>query len=143
MRRLYVLYDSRCGVCSRLKAWMLAQPVYFALDFIPAGSSRARELFPELRHEDEPEELVVVSDQGEVYTGDGAWIICLYALVDYRPWSYRLATPALRKLARGAWEVLSKNRKGVSRVLALSSDAELARTFEREPAACIVEWDLS
>src|SRR5215470_7486170 len=136
MNELFVLYDSRCGICSRLRRWMLEQPAYFPIEFIAAGSSRARQLFPELQHDDEPSELVVISDEGEVFTGDAAWITCLYALVDFRDWSFRLARPSLRGLARGAWEVLSKNRNRLSRMLSLSSDAELARTFERERVAC-------
>jgi len=143
MRRIYVLYDSRCGVCSRLRAWMVEQPTYFAIEFVAAGSDRARRLFPELHHDEQPSELVVVTDEGDVYFNDAAWIVCLYALVDYRAWSFRLARTPLRRLARSAWEMLSKNRAQLSRMLALSNDAELARTLEAEPvvSACAVEWD--
>lgn len=95
-----------------------------------------------MRHEEQPSELVVVSDAGEVYFNDAAWIVCLYALVDYRAWSFRLARPLLRGLARVAWETLSKNRASLSHLLALASDAELARKLEAEPApapSCAVE----
>ena len=140
MRKIFVLYDARCGVCSRLRTWISGQRAYFAIEFIPAGSERARRLFPELRHEDQPSELVVVSNAGEVYFNDAAWIVCLYALVDYRAWSFRLARPLLRGLARVAWETLSKNRASLSRLLALENDAELARRLEAEPApSCAVE----
>jgi predicted DCC family thiol-disulfide oxidoreductase YuxK len=143
MHTIYVLYDSRCGVCSRLRAWMVEQPAYVALEFVAAGSARARRLFPELHHDEQPSELVVVTDDGDVYINDAAWIVCLYALVDYRAWSFRLARLPLRRLARSAWEMLSKNRAQLSRVLALTSDAELARRLEAQPldSACAVEWD--
>src|SRR5258708_26353248 len=104
MRKIFVLYDARCGVCSWLRTWISAQPAYFAIEFIPAGSARARRLFPELSHEEEPSELVVISDAGEVYFADAAWIVSLYALVYYRAWSFRLARPALRALAPVACE---------------------------------------
>jgi predicted DCC family thiol-disulfide oxidoreductase YuxK len=136
MNELFVLYDSRCGVCSRLRRWMLEQPAYVPIEFIAAGSPRARQLFPELPHSDEPAELVVITDEGEVFTGDAAWITCLYALVDFRDWSFRLARPSLRHFARAAWEVLSKNRNRLSHMLSLASDAELERTFEHEKVAC-------
>jgi predicted DCC family thiol-disulfide oxidoreductase YuxK len=143
MRTLYVLYDSRCGICSRLKAWMLAQPAYCTIDFVAAGSARARRLFPQLPHRDEPSELVAITDEGEVYVDDAAWILCLYALVDYRAWSFRLSRTPLRHMARNAWELLSKNRGQLSRMLDLASDAELMQRFEVETpaAACAVAWD--
>ncbi len=142
MRAIYVLYDSRCGVCSRLRAWMLEQPAYLTIDFVPAGSGRARSLFPELRHDEQPSELVVVTDEGEVYLDDRAWIVCFYALVEYRSLSFRLAGPPLRRLARAAWEIVSKNRLALSRVLALRSDADVAAQLESQPATgCPVEWE--
>ena len=48
-------------------------------------------------------ELVVVDDSGGVYRNGSAWIMCLYALREYREWSLRLATPALFPLARQAF----------------------------------------
>ena len=137
MRKLYVLYDSRCGVCSRLRVWMREQAAHVAVEFVAAGSRRARTLFPELEHDEEPSELVAVTDDGDVYVNESAWIVCLYALIEFRPWSFRLARGPLRPLARGAWELLSANRQQLSRMLALTSDAELARRLGEQPApAC-------
>jgi hypothetical protein len=39
----------------------------------------------------QPSELVVISDTGEVYFNDAAWLVCLFALVDCRAWSFRMA----------------------------------------------------
>ena len=99
MERLYVLYDSRCGLCSWAKRWLLRQPAFLDLKFIPAGSPLAARLFPGLsRPGDPPEELVVVSDQGGVYRDASAWIMCLFALEEYREWAGRLTHPLLRPL---------------------------------------------
>jgi predicted DCC family thiol-disulfide oxidoreductase YuxK len=134
--RIYVLYDARCGLCSRLRVWMTEQRALVDLDFVPAGSERARRLFPELAHDaDPPRELVAVTDEGEVYVDDAAWIVCLFALADYRQWSFRLARPPLRRLARGAWELLSSNRAALSRMFHLESDAELRAELESRSAA--------
>jgi predicted DCC family thiol-disulfide oxidoreductase YuxK len=100
MKRLYMLYDSRCGLCSRLRTWIETEPAYCEIVFVAAGSPWARTLFPQLRHEDEPSELVAISDEGDVYKNDEAWIVCLWALVDYRDWSYRLAHQPLRRAPR-------------------------------------------
>ena len=140
MRRIYVLYDSRCGLCSRARSWMLSQPAHLAIEFVAAGSEFAQRRFPQLRHSAMPTQLVVVDDRGGVYYGDAAWIMCLYALAEYRGWSYRLARPPLRHLASRAWEVFSSNRQQISETLALKSDAEVARELQSQPeTACEVQ----
>ncbi|HUP49109.1 MAG TPA: DCC1-like thiol-disulfide oxidoreductase family protein [Thermoanaerobaculia bacterium] len=137
MRKLFILYDSRCGLCSSVRAWMVEQPAFFEIEFLMAGSDRACRLFPELRHDENPEELVVVTDEGDVYNGDSAWIMCLYALAEYRGWSFRLASGPLRPLARSAWDLISTNRKRLSNVLSLPDDAAVAHALgPRRQAAC-------
>jgi predicted DCC family thiol-disulfide oxidoreductase YuxK len=130
MERLYVLYDSRCGLCSWAKRWLLRQPAFLELKFIPAGSPLAARLFPGLsRPGDPPEELVVVSDQGGVYRDASAWIMCLFALEEYREWAGRLTHPLLRPLARQAFSLLSRQRAKISRWLSLVSEVEIARAL--------------
>jgi predicted DCC family thiol-disulfide oxidoreductase YuxK len=135
---LYILYDARCGLCSRVREWMLEQPALVTLQFIAAGSDRARRMFPELRND--AAELVVVTSEGEVYEGDAAWIVCLWALRDLREWSRRFARGPLRTFARAAWHLLSENRMSISSLLALQSDVALARRLQQQqqstPAAC-------
>jgi predicted DCC family thiol-disulfide oxidoreductase YuxK len=139
MQRLYILYDDHCGLCSWAARWMLRQPTYLGLTFIPAHSGLARTLFPNLTHVGGPEDLVVISDVGGVYRGGDAWLMCLYALVEYREWSLRLARPALRPLARSAFAMLSKQRSRISHWLRLASEAEIAETLLRvtEPPCSI------
>ncbi len=130
MEYLYVLYDARCGLCSWARRWLLRQPMLIDLRFIPAGSPLAARLFPGLgRPGDPPEELVVVNDQGGVYREDSAWIMCLFALEDYREWANRLAHPLLRPLARQAFSLLSRQRSKISRWLSLASEVEIAQTL--------------
>jgi len=136
IRRLYVLYDSRCGVCSKLRSWVHVQQSLVEFEFVPAGSDRARQLFPALRNEVEPSELVVVSNEGGVFTGNDAWILCLWGLRAYRELSYRLARGPLRPFARAAWSLLSSNRRGLSAILSFRSDEELARELGAEAQSC-------
>jgi predicted DCC family thiol-disulfide oxidoreductase YuxK len=138
MERLTVLYDAGCGLCTSARRWLERQPAFVPLEFVPAGSAEARGRFPGLPHPDPPEELVVVDDEGGVYRGDAAWILCLYALEEYREWSFRLARPGLGTgLARAAFAWISHNRRALSRSLALESDAEVAARFSRTtPPAC-------
>ena len=138
MNRLYVLYDADCGVCATAREWCSAQAQMVPLEFIAANSPRAAQLFPSLtRLGVRPEELLVVDDQGGVYRGGYAWILCLYALAEYRELSYRLASPSLLPLARQAFAYLSKRRGVVSELLGLRSDREMAFRLQQEPAiAC-------
>ena len=47
-------------------------------------------------------DLVVAAGTGEVWTGDAAWLMVLWALDDYREWSRRLSSPTLLPMARQA-----------------------------------------
>lgn len=124
MNKLYVLYDATCGVCDRARRWMGRQPSLVDLEFVPAGSPAARSLFPALASASE--ELTVVSDTGDVWRGTAAWLMCLWALAEFRDWSHRLASPTLEPFARQAFEVLSRNRRGLSAWLRLMPEAEVA-----------------
>lgn len=125
MNTLYVLYDERCAICKRLKEWLLAQRSWIGLSMIPAGSARAKAMFPGLDEVAAASDLVVISDAGEVYLNNRAWLMCLYALTDYRDWAQRLASPLLLPLARQAFEMLSKNRQAISRWIG-SNDRDVA-----------------
>src|SRR3954454_14781689 len=132
MEKLYVLYDARCGLCTWAKRWLMRQPSLVHLTFIPAGSVLSERLFPGLgRAGDAPEELVVVSDEGGVYREGSAWIMCLFALEEYRDWANRLAHPLLRPLARQAFALLSRERSRISRWLSLASEVEIAETLRQ------------
>ncbi|WP_175411674.1 thiol-disulfide oxidoreductase DCC family protein [Streptomyces sp. TRM64462] len=100
VRRLTVLYDAQCPLCVHLRHWLLKQPQLVPLDLVPAGSEEARRRFPELDHRATLEEITVVGDSGQVYRSTDAWIVCLWALAEYRPKAHWLASPAGRPLAR-------------------------------------------
>lgn len=115
MWQLTVLYDERCNVCCGIREWMLLQPKYVQLYFVAANSAEARALFPQLDHERTLHELHVINGYGEVYRDAKAWLMCLWALREYRLWSLRLATPELMPLARRAIARVSSNRGKLAR----------------------------
>ena len=110
MRQLTVLYDAECGLCRRVQAWMLAQPKFIDVAFVPVNSEEARYRYPELDHELASKDLTVISDQGALYRGAKAWLMCLWALRDYRAWSLRLSSPELLPSARKVISMISQNR---------------------------------
>jgi predicted DCC family thiol-disulfide oxidoreductase YuxK len=131
MRHLNVLYDPACGLCTRVKQWLERQPVYVPLFLIAAGSPAAKRICPALSEPQTLDELVVISDSGGVYVGGRAWIMCLWALRDYRSWAYRLAKPGLLPVARQAFEVLSSQRGMVSKIFGMASEQEMTEELRR------------
>jgi predicted DCC family thiol-disulfide oxidoreductase YuxK len=100
MKTLTILYDANCRLCCRIKAWLQNQSKYVDLDFVAAGSSEARERYPQLDHTATLKDLTVVSDDGNYYCGAKGWLMCLWALREYRGWAIRFSSPELMPLAR-------------------------------------------
>jgi predicted DCC family thiol-disulfide oxidoreductase YuxK len=98
--RLTLDYDARCGLCCALRDWI----------------GRQRQLVPvECRPKTEAtDDLVVTADSGEVWRGDEAWLMVLWALSAYRHWAYRLASPLLLPTARAVFAQLSNYRGAIS-----------------------------
>lgn len=136
MKKLYILYDNECELCRRSRLWLDRQPAYVRLVFIPFQSPEAECRFPGLRELRPEKEIVVVSDAGAVCQGGAAWVMCLWALREYREWSLRLAPPALLSLARRLCAVVSENRHRISHWLKKAANhEELRRKLDLFPAA--------
>lgn len=117
-RALTVLYDPSCALCQRCAAWLTGQPSYVELRLMPSSGSEAV-----ARYGNIPwlgDELVVVGDAGEIWVGPAAFLTCLWALVEWREWSYRLAGDAFAPLAERFFLMLSNRRKAVSILLGSS-----------------------
>ena len=110
MRELTILYDASCRLCRGARAWMSEQPAYVGLRFLPAAGEEARAQYPTLDAERTLDDLTVVADDGRVWRGDAAWITCLWALRPTRAHALRLASPAMRPLARAFFRTLSRSR---------------------------------
>src|SRR5579872_1342111 len=138
MQKLYVLSDPQWELCCRLKNWILVQRSWLGIALLEQGTERVRRLFPELERIAGKEDLAVISDEGAVYLNDRAWIMVLYAMVEYREWASRLTHPLLMPLARQAFAALSKNRHLLSRMLTSDDPETIAselRPIEIEPCA--------
>ena len=136
IKQLTVLYDPTCAFCVRCRQWLDSQPKLIEMRFIPQGSRRQKTLYPGLDYKTDeqgrPEELIVVDGRGGLYRNDKAWVMCFYALRDYRGLSMRLARPGMAGLARRAYGIISGNRRAISRLFG-SDDQDLRTTIEAEP----------
>jgi len=111
VRSLTVLADSGCGLCAQAAAWLERQDQLVPLRFVQAGSEEARRRFPGLDVERTRRELAVVSDDGAVWWGDRAFVICLWALDRHRARAVRLARRGDRAALRRAFLWISRRRK--------------------------------
>ncbi|MFI1097026.1 thiol-disulfide oxidoreductase DCC family protein [Streptomyces sp. NPDC020917] len=112
MRGLTVLYDDRCRLCTFVAGWLRRQRQLVPLALVPVGSEQARTWFPGLDHDGAARrEVTVVGDGGQVYLGDSAWVVCLWALADHRAFAHTLTTPGGRRLARAAVLTASRYRQ--------------------------------
>jgi predicted DCC family thiol-disulfide oxidoreductase YuxK len=118
---LCIVYDEACGLCTNVKDWLGRQPALVPMSFIASRSDAARKKFPRLT----AGELAVIGNTGEVWTSNGAWIVCLWALRDYREWSIRFSNPLLLAVAREAFAGVSSHRAGISDLLSLQSEREI------------------
>ena len=82
---LTVLYDERCPLCRRLKAWLARQSTLHPFEFVAANSAVARRRFPNLDHARSTRILTVVTSDGAVYEGERAWLVCGWALPAWQP----------------------------------------------------------
>ncbi len=124
MKRLYVLYDSQCELCVRCRNWLMKQAAFVPLVFIALQSDEVARRFPGIDALKPNEQLLVISNDGAVYRGAHAWIMCLWALVNYREHAQRMAHPILLPFAQIVCELLSRKRFYLSDAL-----------FRQEPQA--------
>ena len=100
MKWLTLYYDARCGLCCSTRDWINRQPQLVRVECLPASEPGA--------------ELTVIADTGEIWEGDAAWIVVLWALRDYRHWANRLSTPTMLPIARATFAKLSDYRGSLS-----------------------------
>lgn len=111
MQSLTILYDASCDLCLRCKDWLGSQASYVPLELLPCGSDEARRRFGQIPWLGG--QLVVVADDGRVWAGASAFVMCLWALRDWREWAEQLSTPALAPLAERFFRVVSSQRRRV------------------------------
>lgn len=112
--RITVLFDPQCALCRRAREWMLGQRAYVEIEFMPATSAEARDRYGSLPWLGD--ELLVVSNHGQVWVGPAAFITCLWALVEWRPWAFRLSG-SCAGLAERFFVNVSKNRAFLARFI--------------------------
>jgi predicted DCC family thiol-disulfide oxidoreductase YuxK len=112
MKQLTVLYDGTCALCVRCRDFLAASHTLVPLELLSCQSHDAQERFGSVPWLGE--ELVVVSDDGDVWVGPAAFLVSMWALADYREWSYRLSGPTLAPLAERFFVAISSRRRRIA-----------------------------
>jgi hypothetical protein len=125
MKKLFVLYDAQSEFALRCYAWISTQSALLPLEFVPFQAAEQIARFPGVESFRGNEPLVVVSDEGAVYAGPNAFLMCLYALSNYQDWAIRLSAPALLPLAVRAFELFLADGKRIARLMVRLDDGKL------------------
>lgn len=126
-----VLYDSECALCRRCRAWLETQRTWVPVHFLAASAEEARQRRPDLPWLGD--NLVVVGDSGEVWVGPAAFLICLWATVDYRGWASRLSGPSFAPMAERFFHTVSSNRTRLGAVIGTEVECDDGRCHHRGP----------
>ncbi|TCO50756.1 thiol-disulfide oxidoreductase DCC family protein [Actinocrispum wychmicini] len=110
MKSLTVLYDGGCNFCRRARDWLSHRTQLVPLRFVSAGSPEALGMFPDLDHTRTLCDLTVVSDEGEVYQGERAWLVCLWALAAFRGVAVRASASRNKVALRAAMSLANRLR---------------------------------
>lgn len=140
MKRLYVLFDAQCELCVRCRNWLMKQPAFMPLSFIALQSTEAQRRFPGINALQPNEQLLVISNEGAVYRGACAWIMCLWALQNYREHAQRMAHPVLLPFARIVCELLSRNRFFLSDALFRQESQDTAQLLAAQYPRHQASW---
>ncbi len=135
MQSITVIYDEQCVLCRRCRHWLELQRTHLPIEFLAAGSPAARNVYGDLPWLGE--DLVVVSDSGDAWVGPAAFLMCLWATVEYRPWSYRLSGKTLSPLAERFFHLVSKQRGFIGRNIN-DVDCDDGSCKHRSPASRVV-----
>ncbi len=118
---LTVLYDEQCALCRRSRDWLTTQPTHVPLRLVPSGSEDVRSQYPGVPL---GEQLVVTDQNGRIWVGGPAFLMCLWATHRWRDWSYRLSGNSFQPLAERFFDFVSKRRKRISRWMERNESCE-------------------
>ena len=143
IQKLYLLYDARCGLCVGIKKWLSRQQLHVPLIPLPQQSALVRKRWPELSlrcdAQGNPQDMVVISDRGEVWRGNHGYLIVLWATRRYRNLSLLLVRRKMVGLAGRIYALLSSNRYRVCRLLGLKGEDIMRAARGAEGDAAIWE----
>lgn len=137
LNKVEIFYDGQCGMCCTFHEWVNEQDRAFEVDFIPYQSERAKMEFAEIMALDPEKEMIVRTDEGEIFRGAEGWVLCLYSCTKYQKYAQKLSGPLLLPLAMKACHLLAANRRKLSKVFFAKKEQVVAQELhEMRPPKC-------
>jgi predicted DCC family thiol-disulfide oxidoreductase YuxK len=107
-RHMAIVYDGTCNFCIRCAAWISRQQPAIALTLLPSTDPCVRAAYG--RIEGFGQELMVVADNGQVWSGPDAFIVAMWCLAAFRHLACNLSGPLAHRSARAFFHSVSQNR---------------------------------
>ncbi len=133
IQHIEVYYDGRCGMCCTFHEWVNKQPRAFTVRFVPYQSAQAEEWFPGVNALDPEREMIVRTDDSNLYRAAEGWVLCLLSCANYQGVARRLASPALLPFAEKACHALAARRHKLSKIFFRRKDREVAAELHWMP----------
>jgi predicted DCC family thiol-disulfide oxidoreductase YuxK len=127
IKRIEVFYDGRCGMCCTFHEWINRQERAYEVRFVPYQSPEAEGIFPGVGTLDPAREMIVRTEQGEVFRAAEGWVLCLNSCANYREAARKLSNPYLLPVAKSACALLAGNRHGLSKIFFRKKDKEVRK----------------
>ena len=143
--RIEVYYDGRCGMCCSFHEWINSQPRAYAIEFIPYQAAFAEQIFPGVSTLDPAREMIVRTNENEIFRGAEAWVLCLYSCGNHQTAARRLAGPRLLPIAIHSCRLLAANRHALSKLFFRKKDREVQQQLHQmqlpkcEDAFCLIK----
>jgi len=135
INKIEIYYDGHCAMCCTFQEWLNRQDRAFDVNFVTYQSSQAEVLFPGVTKLDPDQEMIVRTDQGEVFRGAEGWVLCLLSCETYQHIAKRLAAPLLLPVAKKSCSLIASNRISISKIMFNKKDKALANTLHQMPSA--------
>jgi predicted DCC family thiol-disulfide oxidoreductase YuxK len=125
VKELHVIYDAQCPFCLRWRRWFGGEAAERPIEFIPLQAPELVARFPQLKSFLAARQVLAITDEGAVYQGRNALLICAAVLPHYKIWAQRLSGPDLLPVAERAFEVFSGAPNKIVRWMEKLDDRQL------------------
>ena len=133
INEIEIYYDGHCALCSTFHEWLNRQDRAFAVNFVTYQSPQAEVMFPSVTKLDPELEMIVRTDQGDVFRGAEGWVLCLLSCKSYQGIARRLAAPRLLPVAKKTCSLIASNRINISKIFFSKKDKALAHALHEMP----------
>lgn len=133
INEIEVYYDGHCAMCCTFHEWLNRQARTFPVNFLAYQSPQAEIIFPGVTKLDPELEMIVRTDQGEIFKGAEGWVLCLLSCKSYQGIARRLAAPRLLPVAKKTCNLIASNRIGISKIFFSKKDKALAHALHEMP----------